>query len=156
MGHEAEGSRAVLDADDDNAALGEALPEVATIPLSLEAAAMDPEEDGQTVAGRGGWGADAEVEAVFAHHIGRATWTRGLRGQGAELIALAHTFPGLGGLWRLPTEVAHWGSGVRNGFVNCELAIEDTLDVARLDMGLQKRLLLGAGHRDDGNEHEKG
>ena len=156
VSHEAEGSCAIFDAHHDNAAHSKVLPQVTAIPLSLEAATMNPYEYRQTVVDRGGGGRDAEVETVFAHHVGSTTRACGLWGQGTELIGLAHAFPRLGRLGRAPTQVAYWRCCVRNSFINCKLSIENTLDVACLYMGLQKRLLLGTDHRYQGEKHEKG
>ena len=55
---------------------------------------------------------------------------------------------------RLPTT---WQAGARAN-AGCLLAVlhKETLDVACLYMGLQKRLLLGTDHRYKGEKHEKG
>ena len=144
MGHEAEGSGAVLDADDDHSAQGEVAPQVAGIVLGLESAAVNPYHDGQSVGSRGGGGGDAEVEAVFAHHVGRAPRSCGLRGHGTELVAHPDAGPWLGGLGCSPAQVAHGRCCIGNGLIDGEGTVGHAFHVAGLYMCSQQWLCAGS------------
>ena len=93
MGHEAQGTRTVLNAHDDHTPHGEVLPQVTAIPLRLETTAMDPYHHGQLVVDRGGRRRDAEIETILAHHVCRTTGPCRLRRHESELVAHSHTLP---------------------------------------------------------------
>ena len=154
MGQESEGTCAIFDADDDHTTLGKVLPQVATIVLRLESATMNPYHHRQSVAGALGRRCDAEIETVFAHHIGCTTRTSGLWGQGTELITYSHTFPGLCRLRCLPAQVTYGWGCIGNGFIHGKLAIEDALKVACLYMGFQKWLCYNVCCQHHGADHQ--
>ena len=118
VSHEAKCTRAVLDADDDYATLSQQLPQVATIPLGLESTTVNPYHDGQLFGSALSWCSNAQIQTVFAHHIGRTTGACGLWGHLAEGIAHANTLPRSCGLRSAPTQIANGRRCVRNGFVN--------------------------------------
>ena len=142
MGHEAKGSRAIFDTDDDHTTQGKVTPQVATIPLRLETTAMDPYHHRQTISGRGSRSSNTQIEAILVHHISGTTRTRGLRRHGAKLVAHSHTFPSLGRLRGAPTQVAHWGSGIGNSLIDGQRTIDHTFYIARLHVRFQQWLAL--------------
>ena len=79
MSHEAEGPRAVFDADNDYTTLSQVFPEVAAIPLSLETATMNPYQYRQTIVDGSGRCGNTQIETVLTHHVGSATRTSRLR-----------------------------------------------------------------------------
>ena len=110
--------------------------------------------DGQTVVDALCGCGDAEIEAVLAHHIGRAALTCGLWGPGTVVVSLQHTLPGLGWLWGTPTQVANGRCCVGNGFIHGKLTIEDALNVACFHMGFQNGLPHGVCCHHHGADHQ--
>ena len=102
MRHEAQGSRAIFNAHNDHATAGKVLPQVATIVLGLESAAMNPYHHRQTVGDRGGRRGNAQIEAILVHHVFSPSGTCGLRRPRAELVGFQHALPSLRGLGLTP------------------------------------------------------
>ena len=125
VGQEAEHVDPVIDAYQDHAPAGDALP----VHLHLggiahhEAAAVEPDHHRQLVLGAFRIGPDVQLEAVLAHgHAGihmpfpgidvvRVPAGDLLHGDGAELKAVAHPFPGHRGLGGPPAVGARGGGG---------------------------------------------
>ena len=118
MGHEAKGTRTVLDTHDDHITHGKILPQVAAIPLRLETTTVDPHHHRQLIAHRLGWCGDAEIQTILIHHIRGTCRTCGLWGHRSERVAHSHTLPRLGRLWSLPAQIANRRCCIRNGFID--------------------------------------
>ena len=125
VGQEAEHVHPVVDAHQDHAPAGDALP----VHLHLrgvahhEAAAVEPDHHRQLVFGAFRIGPDVQLEAVLAHgHLGVHVPFAGvdivgvaagdlLHGDGAEFKAVAHPLPGRHGLGGPPAVGAYGGGG---------------------------------------------
>jgi hypothetical protein len=115
-GEEAEDAEAVVHGDDDYVAGGEELTVLTVLggAAAGEAAAVDPDHDGEGAGFCVGGGPDVKGEAVFAgagvveDHVGI---TGRLDAVGAEVFGGADAFPLRGGLRRLPAEIAYGRGG---------------------------------------------
>src|SRR5688572_12057440 len=111
MSEEAEQAEAVVDGDRDDAFAshaGAVVTRFGTVPRD-EAAAVEIDEDGQTLVGGFGRGPDVEVEAIFAHAVGAKVHIgkdRKLHRAWAEFFRLAHAFPRFHRLRGLPAQLA--------------------------------------------------
>ena len=144
MRHEAQGTGAILNADNDDATQSEKSPQVAGIMLCLESAAMNPHHHGQAVTLPRGRRGDAEIETVLAHHVGRQPLTCRLRRPRTELVSLQHALPRFRGLGLAPSQIAHGGCGVGNGFIDSEGSVDNTLYITAFHVCTHKRLCLNA------------
>ena len=154
MGKESQCTGTILDRHSDDASAGKALPQVATIVLRAEATTMDEHHDGQTLSDTFGRGNDAEIEAVFAHHVVLDIALLGLWGPLSHILSFQHALPRLGGLWCLPAQVAQRGCCIGNGFIHGEvLSVEDTLYITCFHLRFQQGLnVLCVACRHSGKE----
>jgi hypothetical protein len=147
VGHKAQSTSTILSADSDDASTGQTLPEFGTIVLSAESTSMEIDHDGEGFVDGFCRCDDTEVEAILAHHVVADIATLGLRGPLGYGLGLIDTLPGLSRLRRLPTEVAHGGSGKGDGIVTGEVgAFEYALDIASFNMGFEQGLSLRGQH----------
>ena len=98
---------------------GKTLPQVAAIMLGAECAAMDEHHNGECLFGGLCGCGHTEIKAVFAHHVVFHVALFGLRGPLGHVFGFKYTLPRLGRLWCLPSQVAHGGCCIRNGFIHC-------------------------------------
>jgi len=156
MGEEAEAAKTVVEADEGDAVFGEdgAVVYGGRAAAVDEAAAVDPDHDGEVFGGGVLGEPDVDDEAVF---VGCGAEGGGVRGEW-ELLAIvavvgggADAGPVRDGLWCAPAEIANRGRGVRDALVGGDAIGGDARELA----GVYFDLLGGEGRGKEQSDEDE-